>query len=68
MFITMSPVIASLISETSKKALSKPKIKIKNPILAWISDDITSDQIDELLERFTKERALFCPTEYLKVI
>ncbi len=52
----------------SKKALSKPKIKIKNPILAWISDDITSDQIDELLERFTKERALFCPTEYLKVI
>lgn len=52
----------------SKKALSKPKIKLKNPILAWISDDITDSQIDELLERFTKERALFCPEEYLKVI
>lgn len=52
----------------SKKALSKPKIKLKNPILAWIADDITNSQIDELLERFTKERALFCPEEYLKVI
>lgn len=52
----------------SKKALSKPKIKVKNPILAWISDDITDSQIDELLERFKKERALFCPEEYLKVI
>ena len=52
----------------SKKALSKPKIKVKNPILAWISDDITNSQIDEMLERFTKERALFCPEEYLKVI
>lgn len=52
----------------SKKALSKPKIKAKNPILAWISDDITDSQIDEMLERFTKERALFCPEEYLKVI
>lgn len=52
----------------SKKALSKPKIKVKNPILAWISDDITDSQIDELLERFTKERALFCPEEYLKII
>lgn len=52
----------------SKKPQSKPKVKIKNPILAWISDDITSSEIDELLERFTKERALFCPAEYLKVI
>ena len=52
----------------SKKALSKPKIKLKNPILAWISDEITTDQIDEMLERFTKERALFCPEEYVKVI
>lgn len=52
----------------SKKALSKPKIKVKNPILAWISDDITDSQIDELLERFKKERDLFCPEEYLKVI
>lgn len=59
--------IADRVSD-SKKALSKPKIKIKNPVLAWISDDITDDQIDELLERFTKERALFCPAEYLKVI
>lgn len=52
----------------SKKALSKPKIKVKNPILAWISDDITDSEIDEMLERFTKERDLFCPEEYLKVI
>lgn len=52
----------------SQKFMSKPKVKLRNPILAWISDDITSDQIDELLERFTKERALFCPKEYLKVI
>ncbi len=59
--------IADRVSD-SKKALSKPKIKVKNPILAWISDDITNSQIDELLERFTKERALFCPAEYLKVI
>ncbi len=52
----------------SKKAMSKPKIKAKNPILAWISDDITSLQIDEMLEKFKKERALFCPEEYLKLI
>ena len=52
----------------SKKALSKPKLKAKNPILAWITDDITDSQIDELLEKFTKERSLFCPEEYLKVI
>ena len=52
----------------SKKAMSKPKIKAKNPILAWISDDITSLQIDEMLKKFKKERALFCPEEYLKVI
>ena len=52
----------------SKKAQSKPKVKIKNPILAWISDDITDSEIDELIERFTKQRALFCPAEYLKVI
>ena len=52
----------------SKKAQSKPKVKVKNPILAWISDNITDSEIDEMLERFTKERALFCPAEYLKVI
>lgn len=59
--------IADKVSD-AKKALSKPKIKLKNPILAWISDDITADQIDEMLERFTKERALFCPEKYVKVI
>ena len=52
----------------SKKALSKPKIKVKNPILAWISNDITDSQIEEMLERFTKERSLFCPKEFLMVI
>ena len=52
----------------SKKALSKPKIKLRNPILAWISDDITREQLDELLERFGKERAIFCPKEYLSII
>ena len=59
--------IADRVSD-SKKAMSKPKIKAKNPILAWISDDITDSQIDEMLEKFKKERALFCPEEYLKVI
>ena len=59
--------IADRVSD-SKKALSKPKIKAKNPILAWISDDITDSQIDEMLEKFKKERALFCPEEYLRII
>lgn len=52
----------------SKRISSKPKIKEKNPILAWISDDITSSQIDEMIEKFTEKRPLFCPKEFLKVI
>ena len=70
-FLTNPGVYALCIADRvadSKKALSKPKIKVKNPILAWISDDITDSQIDEMLERFKKERALFCPEEYLKII
>ena len=59
--------IADRITE-SAKVQSKPKVKPKNPVIAWISDDITSDEIDELLERFTKERNLFCPAEYLKLL
>ena len=52
----------------SKRVTSKPKIKPKNPILAWISDDISDSEIDELVDRFTRIRTLFCPIEYLKVI
>lgn len=59
--------IADRITE-SAKVQSKPKVKPKNPVIAWISDDITSNEIDELLERFTKERNLFCPAEYVKLL
>lgn len=52
----------------SQRVLSKPKVKLKNPVLAWISDDITDDEIDELVERFSLEREIFCPVEYLKVL
>lgn len=52
----------------SKKPESKLKVKVKNPILAWISDEITESEIDELVERFSQERGIFCPVEYLKVL
>lgn len=70
-FLFNSGVYALCISDkltVSEKNPFKYKVKSKNPILAWISDDITSSEIDEMLERFTKERTLFCPVEYLKVI
>ena len=50
------------------KAHGKAKVKPKNPIVAWISDNITSDELDELIERFTQERKLFCPSEYVKLL
>lgn len=59
--------IADRITE-SVKVKSTPKVKPKNPVVAWISDTITSDEIDELLERFSQERKVFCPTEFVKLL
>ena len=33
-----------------------------------ISDEITDSEIDDLVERFSQERSIFCPTQYLKVL
>ena len=59
--------IADRITEPAK-IKGTPKVKSNNPVIAWISDNIASSEIDELLERFTKERKLFCPEEYVKLL
>ena len=59
--------IADRITEPVK-VLGKPKVKPKNPVVAWISDNITSDELDELIERFTLERKVFCPAEFVKLL
>lgn len=38
------------------------------PILAWVDDLITYDEIDEMISIFTTHRKLFCPEEFLKLL
>lgn len=44
------------------------KVKKASPALAWISDDLTPRELDELLETFQTVRKIFCPIEYIKVL
>lgn len=45
-----------------------PNGRIPKPILAWISDDINEEELDELITTFVKYRNLFCPIEFLKLL
>ena len=49
--------------DNAKNAL---KVKKASPTLAWISDDLTPRELDELLETFQTVRKIFCPIEYIK--
>lgn len=45
-----------------------PDGRLPKPILAWIADDITQEELDELTETLTRYRKLFCPIEFLKLL
>lgn len=58
-------------SENRKYAIVleiNPENRIPKPILAWIADDITEEELDELIKTFITYRKLFCPIEFLKLL
>lgn len=42
------------------------KLKKASTILAWISDDISDEALEDLCRRYSKTRKIYCPLEYLK--
>lgn len=48
--------------------LGKNKIKRNNPVLAWISDDITLESLHELLERYESRKKIPCSKEFFYLL
>lgn len=40
----------------------------KKPLLAWVSDSISDEDLDELISIYTKYRKLYYPAEFIKVL
>lgn len=51
----------------SNKAKAAPKLKQSCPLLAWIADDISNEDLSDLCTRFSKYRSIYCPLEYLNL-
>lgn len=46
------------------KQPEKSKVKKNNPVLAWIADDISYEDLNHLLDEYAKRRSLPCPKEF----
>lgn len=53
---------------TFNVALGKDKIKKNNPILAWISDSISLESLQELLEKYESRKKLPCSKEFFYLL
>ena len=42
----------------------KGKVKKNNPVLAWIADDITREELNYLLDRYDSRKKLPCPRDF----
>lgn len=42
----------------------KNKVKANNPVLAWISDDITREELNSLLDRYEVRKKLPCSRDF----
>ena len=49
-------------------SLGKNKVKKNNPVLAWISDDITLESLHELLERYESRKKIPCNKEFFYLL
>ena len=45
-----------------------PKSQRNKPLLIWISDDITAEQLDELINQMIQYRTVAVPSEYLHIL
>lgn len=45
-----------------------PNGRLPKPALAWIDDNISSKEMNNLIETFVKYRDLFCPIDFLKLL
>lgn len=42
----------------------KGKVKKNNPVLAWIADDLTREELNSLLDKYELRKKLPCPREF----
>lgn len=42
----------------------RTKVKKNNPVLAWIADDITLDELNAILDYYDSHKKLPCPKEF----
>lgn len=42
----------------------KGKVKKNNPVLAWIADDITREELNSLLDKYESRKRLPCPRDF----
>lgn len=48
--------------------LGRNKLKSRNPVLAWISDDISLESLRELLEKYESRKKLPCSKEFFYLL
>lgn len=48
--------------------LGRNKLKSRNPVLAWISDDISLENLRELLEKYESRKKLPCSKEFFYLL
>lgn len=47
---------------------AKSKVKKNNPVLAWISDDVTCEELNVILEKYAERKSLPCPKEFFFIL
>lgn len=68
-FIEECPEAYAFVLATKPKNPKKPnKPEKKKPLLAWVSDDISDENLDKLIEAINKYRKISAPIEFVKAL
>lgn len=68
-FIEEIPEVFAFVLAKKPKCPNKPnKPEKKKPLLAWVSDDISGENLDKLIAAITQYRNISAPIEFVKAI